>query len=255
MKVIILAGGMGTRLKNVVNNVPKPMAPVQGKPFLAYVILALAAQGLREIILSVGYRKDTIQSHFGNGSKWGVSIVYSEEDTPLGTGGSVREALKMADESHSLVLNGDTFNQVDFREMEEHHLSGKRLATIGLIDSDDTDRYGFVKMDEASDILEFCEKSDRHSGYINRGIYIMDRTVLDHMPASGSFSLENDLFPELVPHGMRGFISRGFFVDIGIPSTYHFINDHNYLLETGNADNHDRCHEHEHDNTRQKWTK
>ncbi|MDD3845760.1 MAG: nucleotidyltransferase family protein [Syntrophorhabdaceae bacterium] len=255
MKTIILAGGMGTRLKNVLNNVPKPMAPVRGKPFLEYVILALAAQGFREIMLSIGYRKDVIRSHFGNGSKWGVGIVYSEEDTPLGTGGSVREALRTADEPHSLILNGDTFNQVDFREMEKHHLSHKRLATIGLIASDDTDRYGFVKINAASDILEFCEKSDRHSGYINRGAYIMDRTVLDHMPASGSFSLENDLFPELVPHGMSGFISRGFFVDIGIPSTYRHINDHHYLLEADKPDSHNRCRENEQRNKGQKWIK
>jgi len=231
MKIIILAGGMGTRLKNVVNDVPKPMAPVRGKPFLEYVVLALAAQGFREIMLSVGYRKDAIRSYFGDGSSRGVSIVYSEEDTPLGTGGSVREALKMADEPYSLVLNGDTFNQVDFRKMEEHHLSGGRLATIGLLRSDNTDRYGLVTINDASDVLEFCEKSARRSGYINRGVYILDRTVLDHMPVSGGFSLENDLFPHLVPHGMSGFVSRGFFVDIGIPSTYHYINDHHYLLE------------------------
>lgn len=234
MKTIILAGGMGTRLKDVVSDVPKPMAPVGGKPFLEYVISMLAAQDLRDIILSIGYRKDAIRSHFEDGAKWRVNIVYSEEETPLGTGGSVREALKIAGESHSLILNGDTFNQVDFGDMEKYHLSKKRLATIGLTGSDDTDRYGLVKINDTFDILEFCEKGDRHGGYINCGVYIMDKAVLDHMPPSGRFSLENDLFPGLIPHGMSGFISGGFFVDIGIPPTYHYINDHYHLLKQAN---------------------
>jgi len=236
MKAIILAGGKGTRLKSVVDDLPKPMAPVGGKPFLEYIVTALAAQGLREIILSVGYRKDIIRSHFEAGSRWGVNIVYSEEDTPLGTGGSVRQALMMSGESHSLILNGDTFNQLDFEEMERHHLSRDCLATIGLIHENDAGRYGTVRFNEGFDITEFCEKSPHESGYINCGAYIMDKAIVDYMP-SGHFSLENDLFPGLIAHGMSGFISHGFFIDIGIPSTYRYISDHYHLLRHDNPGN------------------
>ncbi|MBP7528248.1 MAG: nucleotidyltransferase family protein [Syntrophorhabdaceae bacterium] len=236
MKAIILAGGMGTRLKGVVDDLPKPMAPVGRKPFLEYIIIALAAQGLREIILSVGYRKDVIRSHFEDGTRWGVNIFYSEEDTPLGTGGSVRQALMMSGESHSLILNGDTFNQLDFKEMERHHLSRDCLATIGLRHEDDAGRYGTVRLNEGFEITEFREKSPHDSGYINCGAYIMDTTIVDHMPV-GPFSLENDFFPGLIAHGMSGFISHGFFIDIGIPSTYRYISDHCYLLHHDNLGN------------------
>ena len=230
MKAIILAGGMGSRLRDVVTDIPKPMAPVGGKPFLEYIIAMLAGRRFRHIILSVGYRKEIIESYFENGSRWGVDISYSGEDAPLGTGGSVREALRTADEPYSLILNGDTFNDLDFGEMEVHHLSRKRLVTIGLIHRDDAGRYGSIRLNHTSDIAGFSEKSGSGPGYVNRGVYIMDRAVLDRMP-SGRFSLEEDLFPELVAAGMTGFISRGFFIDMGIPAAYRYIDEHSYLLE------------------------
>jgi D-glycero-alpha-D-manno-heptose 1-phosphate guanylyltransferase len=230
MKTIILAGGMGTRLSSVVTDVPKPMAPVGGKPFLEYVILSLAAQGLKEIILSVGYKKETIQSYFEDGSRWKVKIVYSEEDAPLGTGGALREALKIADETNCLILNGDTFNSLNFQDMVDFHTSRDSLMTIALAYKRNVQRYGSVKTNDSGEITGFLEKNEHGSGYINRGAYVASGVILAHMPV-GPFSLENDLFHKLIGLGFFGFITHGLFTDIGIPSTYSYINDHAYVLE------------------------
>ncbi len=234
MKVIILAGGTGTRLRSIVADVPKPMAPVGGKPFLEYIILALAAQGLNEIILSVGYKNNIIQSHFEDGARWGANILYSKEDAPLGTGGAIREALKVADEPHCLILNGDTFNQLNFLEMEDHHLSKKCLMTVGLKQKKNASRYGTVRINDTHEIVDFYEKSQVGTGYVSCGAYIMDKAILDRMP-SGYFSLENELFPDMIGAGICGFVSRGFFIDIGIPSAYSYINDNCYLLTQSNS--------------------
>ncbi|MCX5809859.1 MAG: sugar phosphate nucleotidyltransferase [Proteobacteria bacterium] len=158
MKTIILAGGKGTRLRDIVADVPKPMAPVGGKPFLEYIILALAAQGLREVILSVGYKKDIIRSYFGDGSRLGVNIVYSEEYTSLGTGGAVREALRSTGDRHSLILNGDTFNRFDYLSMEAYHVSTDALLTIALVHKNNVGRYGPGKNGRAKQDLRIFRK-------------------------------------------------------------------------------------------------
>jgi len=232
MKVIILAGGMGTRLRNIVSDVPKPMAPVAGKPFMEYIILALAAQGFREIIACVGYKKEIIQSYFKDGARWGVSIAYSEEDVPLGTGGALREALKMVNMGDCMVLNGDTFNRLQFQDMINFHTSRNAFLTIGLMNRRNVQRYGSVKTSGSGEITGFLEKNVHGSGYINRGVYIVSQAVLNRMPAD-AFSLESDLFPGLIGFGFFGFRTEGFFVDIGIPSTYRYINTHASLLQPG----------------------
>lgn len=231
MKTIILAGGMGIRLRNVVSDIPKPMAPVGGKPFLEYVIVMLAAQGLREIVLSVGYKKEVIQSHFEDGSHWKVKIVYSEEHVPLGTGGALREALEIAGQRDCLVLNGDTFNKLNFQNMIDFHNSKKALMTVGLMLKKNAGRYGSVNIDASGKVIGFLEKNLHGNGYINRGAYVASRAVLAHMPP-GRFSLENDLFPKLTGLGFFGFVAHDFFIDMGIPSTYSYIDDHAHILET-----------------------
>ena len=229
MKTIILAGGKGTRLRSVVADVPKPMAPVDKRPFLEYVILALAAQGLREIVLSVGHRKDVIRSYFRNGSRLGVDISYCEEDRPLGTGGAVREAIRATGGSRFLILNGDTFNRFDYLSMEANHVSTKALVTIALILKNNTGRYGLVTMDGRNRVCGFTEKEHQGKGYINCGVYIVDRDIVNGMP-DGPFSLERELFPALIGGSMYGYPGRHFFIDIGIPATYRYINHHPALL-------------------------
>ncbi len=228
--VIILAGGMGTRLKGIVDNVPKPMADVSGKPFLEYIIRLYAGQGFRKIILSVGYKKEVIREFFGDGSRFGVNVAYSEEDSPLGTGGAVRRALDMVDGPRFTVVNGDTFNHLDLRAMEGFHNLTEAAVTLGLVYKKNTARYGFIRKDRRGAITGFAEKDGNKSGYINCGVYMMEKNACDGMPA-GPFSLETDFFPKLVGKGLYGFASKGFFIDIGIAATYRYINRHaDFLL-------------------------
>lgn len=229
MKAIILAGGKGTRLRSVVSDVPKPMAPVDKRPFLEYVIGSLAAQGMREIILSVGHQKEIIRSHFRDGSRLGVHISYSEEDSPLGTGGAIREAIRGTAGSRFLILNGDTFNRLDHVSMEAFHLSTGALLTIALVMKRNAGRYGLVTMDEHRRIIGFSEKACPGGGYINCGVYMAERAIVDLMP-EGAFSLEKDLFPSLTGGAVYGYPGRHFFIDIGIPATYRYIDHHPALL-------------------------
>jgi D-glycero-alpha-D-manno-heptose 1-phosphate guanylyltransferase len=230
MQTIILAGGMGTRLKKTVSDVPKPMAPVGGKPFLEYIIADLAAQGLGDIMLSVGYGREVIKSYFEDGSRWKVRIAYSEETTPLGTGGALAHALEAAGGGDCLVLNGDTFNKMSFRDIIDFHNSKDALMTMGLTRVDNADRYGSVELADSGEIVGFLEKPSRDRGYINRGVYVTSGAILPGMPP-GPFSLEKDFFPGLIGLKFYGFPTDGFFTDIGIPSTYRYMDEHAYLLE------------------------
>ncbi|MHB8110362.1 MAG: nucleotidyltransferase family protein [Syntrophorhabdaceae bacterium] len=238
MKTIILAGGKGTRLKDLVSDVPKPMAPVARKPFLEYIVSSLKNQGLDEIIMSIGYKGDMIEAYFGDGSRFGTHIYYCRENVPLGTGGAIREALKFADASHCLVLNGDTYNRINFRDMETFHLSSALLMTIGLRVEDDAGRYGSVDIDGSGTVKGFHEKNNTGPGYVNCGAYIINRSVIDLCPENGKFSFEIDLLPHITGDRLKAFISEGFFVDIGIPETYRYINDHAHMLDDARPEKH-----------------
>jgi D-glycero-alpha-D-manno-heptose 1-phosphate guanylyltransferase len=220
MKAIILAGGVGTRLKSVITDIPKPMAPVQGKPFLEYLIYQLKNWGYRDIVLSVGYLKDNIISYFGDGKPWGVSIEYSKEDLPLGTGGAIREAMSKYKDTTYLVLNGDSFYNIDFESLWNFHRVKSARASMAIASVEDASRYGSVTMNDFSEVISFGEKEDKTKGTINAGIYILTRSVLDNMPP-GTISFEKEILPQLIQKGLFGSIQQGFFIDIGVPDDYN----------------------------------
>ncbi|MCF6154429.1 MAG: hypothetical protein E3K36_04085 [Candidatus Brocadia sp.] len=219
MKAIILAGGFGTRLREVVKDVPKPMAPVAGKPFLEYLVLQLAKWKIKEIILSIGYKGDVIKAYFGNGKNFGVKIRYSKEKEPLGTGGAIRQSLTHVDDDEFIVMNGDSFLNADFYELVSRHYAWHAKATIGLVQTQNTSRYGRVERNEKGEVVRFVEKSSERDGLINGGVYIFRREVF-HGISSGNVSLENQILPSLVNHGLYGIIVHGFFIDIGVPRDY-----------------------------------
>ncbi|MFC1489028.1 nucleotidyltransferase family protein [Thermodesulfobacteriota bacterium] len=219
MKAIILAGGIGHRLRETVKRVPKPMAPVGDKPFLEYLVLQLAKWKIKEIIFSIGYKRDIIKTYFGNGEKWGVQIKYSEEDIPLGTGGGLREAALFMDDDCFIVMNGDSFFEVDISRSINLHKEKNAIATLGLLRVDDTSRFGSVGIDKNGEILSFSEKGRGGSGLINGGVYIFNREIIENIPP-GKVSLENDILPSLVKKGLYGVVAKGFFVDIGTPEDY-----------------------------------
>lgn len=220
MDAIILAGGFGTRLQSIVRDVPKPMADIQGKPFLAYLIEYLARQGFNKVLLSVGYKHEIITTFFKKQYNT-TTIEYVIEDTPLGTGGAIRESLRHMPGDVAVVLNGDTFFDVALNDMYSFHRKQNTSLSIAVKPMHNFDRYGSIVLD-GNKIITFEEKTFKKFGYINGGIYIINKSVLDSLDQyKGRFSFEADFLAKIVyTFTPSAFISEGYFVDIGIPEDY-----------------------------------
>lgn len=219
MEAVILAGGMGTRLRSVVSDVPKCMAPVAGKPFLYYLLTTLEKAGFTHIILSLGYKHEVIEEWIET-FPTAMRISAVTEDHPLFTGGAVKLALTKAEQKEVFILNGDTFLGTDYAGMLQLHRDTQAQATLALKEMHDFDRYGLVAIEAGSNrILQFHEKQFCHSGLINGGVYLLEKDELDSYPEK--FSLEKDYFEKTVStHILSGYISEGYFIDIGIPEDY-----------------------------------
>ena len=222
MECVILAGGLGTRLRSAVSNLPKSMAPVAGKPFLEYLICWLRRQEIRRIILSTGYLADSIEGYFLDGSRWNVDIAYSREIEPLGTGGAIRAAGAMVSGNDFIVMNGDSCVQLELCELIPYHVSKHSIGTLALISSETVGRYGGVELSEDGRITRFSEKGTSHAGLISAGVYVVHRDFLRLIP-EGTCSVERDVFPALVGKGLYGMPVSGFFIDIGVPRDYEYI--------------------------------
>jgi D-glycero-alpha-D-manno-heptose 1-phosphate guanylyltransferase len=216
--VVILVGGAGTRLRSVVKDIPKPMAPINGRPFLAYLLDALQRQSVKRVVLSVGYKYDIIKNRFGNKFQ-GLNLVYSVESEPLGTGGAIKKALALADAEPVCVMNGDTLFDLDLSALLSFHQSKQADMTLALKNMTDFDRYGVVETDQAGRVLALKEKESRKSGQINGGVYVIQKTLFAAMPEK--FSVEKD-FLEVYLNACRiyGCAFDGYFIDIGIPEDY-----------------------------------
>lgn len=219
-EAIILAGGQGTRLKSVIRDLPKPMAPVGGRPFLDYLLLWLNHHHFERAILSVGYEKSQIIHHYGT-SFQSLELVYAEEEEPLGTGGALYQAFQLVTEDHVLILNGDTFFNIDPIELFENHLASHAQLTLALKSLAHFSRYGLVETDEDGRILHFLEKKPTESGLINGGVYIANASLFETFDLSKSFSFEIDfLIPNLDELPLYAFECEGYFIDIGIPEDF-----------------------------------
>ncbi len=223
---IILAGGLGTRLRSVVPDLPKPMAPVNERPFLSYLMDYWIGQGVSRIILSVGYKSHAIQDCYGDSYRH-AEISYSVEEQPLGTGGGLLLALRQLQGSDDfLVLNGDTFFAVEFDAFREYHKRTGTDMTMALLDVADNNRYGGVSMNQNDRIVSFdASRGDVANRCVNGGVYLMRQNLLDDYIGKGSpkkCSLEDDLFPALLASGksIAGYLSSGTFIDIGVPEDY-----------------------------------
>ncbi|MCM1131327.1 MAG: D-glycero-beta-D-manno-heptose 1,7-bisphosphate 7-phosphatase [Roseburia sp.] len=215
MQAIILAGGFGTRLRSVVTDVPKPMAPVCGRPFLNYILDNLNAYHFTKVVLAVGFQKEVIMNYYKNRYK-DIEIVYSVEEGPLGTGGCLKQAMQYIDDDFAFVLNGDTLFNVDYIKMAK--LNRISIACKEMIDFD---RYGEVLFDENQRIQSFEEKKFVHKGFINGGIYYLPKNVLDGYALGNRFSLEKDFFEVYMKVlSIQAFLSNAYFLDIGIPEDY-----------------------------------
>lgn len=219
MEAIVLAGGFGTRLREVVSDVPKPMAPVNGKPFLEYLLKDLSKKGIKHAILAVGYKKEIIKEYFKNRYE-NIEITYSEELTPLGTGGAIKKAIKLTKEEDIFIINGDTFFDVDLKRMKEFHTENKSTLTVTVKEMENFDRYGSLAIKE-NKIIEFEEKKTKDKGKINGGIYLIKKDLLNRVEKE-SFSFEKEVLEDkrIEKHSYE---SKGYFIDIGIPEDYYRI--------------------------------
>lgn len=217
----ILAGGLGTRLRDAVSHVPKALAPVQGRPFLAYVFDQLAAAAIRRVTLLTGFQGEAIESAFGD-RQGPLRLEYCREATPLGTGGAVRQALGRVEAQTNLVLNGDSYCRVDLAAAYAFHRRTRADLTMVTVGLQDTTRFGRVKLASDHRVVGFEEKAtDAGPGSINAGIYFAQRTLLEELPSDTACSLERDWLPRWVAaRNVMSFPSPGPFIDIGTPESY-----------------------------------
>jgi D-glycero-alpha-D-manno-heptose 1-phosphate guanylyltransferase len=217
---IILAGGFGTRLQSVVTEVPKPMAPVAGHPFLEYLLAFAYRQGVEKTVLSVGYKKEVIKAHFG--AEWsGMKVEYAVEDEPLGTGGAIWNALKHCEDETVVVLNGDSLFEVDIQALYQQKKRKEADMVLSLKPMKNFDRYGVVEIDANGRILEFKEKTFRDKGLINGGVYCFDAGWAHGLGLSGRFSFEKEVLEHYIKtKAFYGYISEAYFIDIGMPEDY-----------------------------------
>ncbi len=217
-EAIILAGGLGTRLRAVVDDMPKPLAPVAERPFLAWILDALAKQGLRRVLLATGYRGEQIEAAMGR--DWhGMSLEYSCESEPLGTGGAIALAMRCISGDTCFVLNGDTWLELQYAQFDAETRGRDARLGVALAKVPDVSRYGAVRV-EGGRITGFIE-GQSGPGTVNAGVYLLSRSLLEEFPAGESFSFERDL---LVPAAARetvvAYVDTEGFIDIGVPEDY-----------------------------------
>jgi D-glycero-alpha-D-manno-heptose 1-phosphate guanylyltransferase len=220
MTAVILAGGLGTRLRSVVPDKPKVLADVGGRPFIEYLLDQLAREGVQSVVLCTGYMGDQIQNRLGTAYNK-MALSYSREPHPLGTGGALRLALPMLESDTVLVLNGDSYCGARLNEFMAWHAQRQSNATILLVETDDTRRYGRVQIDDEGRILLFMEKTDTEGpGWINAGIYLVKRQIIESIETGRAVSIEREVFPGWVGKGLHGFRCEGRLWDIGLPTSY-----------------------------------
>ena len=218
MEAIILAGGLGTRLRTVVADVPKPMAPIAGRPFLEILLNLLVGKGFKRVILSVGFMAEKISDYFGS-QYAGMDLIYVMEDQPLGTGGGVRLSLEQAIYDYVFVFNGDTFLDLEIDRVEQQWQSRQRPIIVGRAVAD-TSRYGRLLVSDGV-VQGFAGKDIAGPGLINAGCYVLKRQQLDDFPADQPFSLESDFLAPAVARGeFDVFVTAGKFIDIGVPEDF-----------------------------------
>lgn len=227
MQAILLAGGLGTRLRSVVSDRPKPMALIQGKPFMEYVVLELVNQGIKDIIFAVGYKGNMVEAYFGDGESFGFHASYAYEETLLGTAGAIRNGAGYVTDDQVLVLNADTFYRMDYGRLWKLKETMNLDMALVLRKAEDISRYGEAILEDGM-LVRFNEKtSESRSGTINGGVYLLSKKLIGQIP-EGKVSLENEMIPRWMKGKCRlgGFVSDGYFIDIGVPEDYYrFMDD------------------------------
>jgi D-glycero-alpha-D-manno-heptose 1-phosphate guanylyltransferase len=227
MEAIILAGGLGTRLRSEIAELPKCLAPVNGKVFIDILIEYLERQGINKFIFSLGYKSELVIEHLDNNFSY-LDKLYVVEEEPLGTGGAIKKAIEETTEDNVLIINGDTYFDIDSRALFDLHLSKKAACTIALKEMEDTERYGTVELNEEDRIIAFKEKQFNKKGFINGGVYVLNVAAFLQKALPEKFSFEKEyLEAAITEQHLFGKPFDAYFIDIGIPSAYRqFEKDH-----------------------------
>lgn len=214
---VILCGGMGTRLQGVLNDKPKPMADFNNSPFLDLLIDYVGNFGFKRFVLCSGHKGDLIKEYFDTKDD-GKTYVISQETSPLGTAGAIKNAESAINHDVFLAMNGDSFCPIDLNSFLNFHYSKNALASVALAPMEDASDYGGVTLGKNDEIISFDEKTDAPaSGWVNAGIYIFNKNVLNHIPIRKKVSLEHEIFPSLTGKGLFGFTTQSQLLDIGTP--------------------------------------
>jgi len=221
---VILCGGLGTRLREEIGENQKVMADVNGQPFLGLLLNVLKEQGLKRFVLCTGYQASQVENYVKEGLE-GCEIEFSYEDSPLGTGGAVKQAAALVQSDSFFVLNGDSLCRMDYKDLLAVHLSRSALATVGLTEMQQTGDYGSVIIDDQDRVMSFCEKqasnpAQAQKKYVNAGVYCFQKEIFQRMPEDQSFSLERDVFPAITENHFYGYHIKQSFFDIGTPERY-----------------------------------
>src|SRR5688500_14310614 len=224
MQALILAGGEGTRLRPLTSTVPKPVVPLVDRPFIAFMLDWLRSHGVDDVVMSCGHLAGGVRSVLGDGAAVGIRLRYLEEPRPLGTGGALKFAEDLLDERF-LMLNGDVLTDLDLTAQIAQHEATGASCTLALVAVEDPSNYGLVRMNsEDTTVLEFLEKPSADTAVdvntVSAGAYVLERSVLDLLPPNQPASIERDVFPRLVGEGLYGFVSDGYWLDIGTPERY-----------------------------------
>jgi mannose-1-phosphate guanylyltransferase len=222
-QAIILVGGEGTRLRPVTSRVPKPVAPVVERPFVAYILDDLVRHGVERAIFSTGFLAQAIEAQIGDGAAYGLQVDYAVEAEPLGTAGAIANCAEKLDDASFYVFNGDVLSDVDLTALATLHADKGGMGTIFLTPVEDPRRYGLVELREDGSVASFLEKPGEWQGtaLINAGVYVLERDVLEMIPRGRLFSIERGVFPPLAQAGsLYGFVDSGYWRDIGTPESY-----------------------------------
>jgi D-glycero-alpha-D-manno-heptose 1-phosphate guanylyltransferase len=215
---VILCGGLGTRLRPVSGELPKALVPFAGRPFIDFLIESLLPFGFRRFVLCVGHLREKVRAHF---QERDYEVVLSEEEEPLGTGGALKNAAPLITGQCFLVMNGDSICPVDYNQFRTFHVHKGGILSLVLAKPQPGQDYGVIEVDDDQRVVRFREKNECHKAmFVNGGVYFMQRNLFDHMPDEARFSLEYDLFPNILSWGCYGFQTDAEVIDIGTPERY-----------------------------------
>ena len=234
MQAIILAGGLGSRLGNLVKDTPKPFLKVNDNPFILKIVERLISQGIKDIIFCLGYKPKKIIDFFGNGSKWGIKVSYVIENKLMGTAGAIRGAYKKITKLNAIVLNGDSFCYFDIPNLLKQHYLNNADATLSVLRTNNPKKYGLVVFNENMKINRFIEKTNKYKkkiNYINAGVYVIKKNLIKRINDTRPVSLEKDFFPKILDRNIQAFIIKNNkFIDIGtrnsLKKVIFFFNKH-----------------------------